>query len=395
MGKIALSLFLLLYSFNSTGASGAVADYALAQKCYHSLDKTSPKGWQACLRKFETVLKKYPGTLHAKKALFSMARLFQERSEVSKALSLYNQFLRDYPKDALADDSLFQIARMRIENQKDEAKGRRALEAILERYPGGDRREAALRDLEKIKNGTTDQQEAKEDFTIRTLVIDPGHGGNDPGAKGVAGTKEADVSLQIARKLAFHLKKKLGLNVLLTRTNNRHVSLAERNRLANTKKADLFISIHANANPSRSASGVQTFYLNNATSSAGRQLAERENKEAGKKLSLTETILTTMLQNANTVESRDLAASVQKMLVGRLRKGYSNVEDLKVETALFDVLIGAKCPSILVETSFITHPLEEKRLKDAKYQWALAEGIAKGVETYITARKQLAVSSSL
>lgn len=390
---IVLSFFLSVPFSSAVGNS--ITDYSKAQKCYHSLDKTSLKGWKSCLRQFEAVLEKYPGTLHAKKALFSMARLFQERSEVSKALSLYNQFLRDYPKDALADDSLFQIARLRNEQQKETAKARRALEAILERYPSGDMAAGASKYLKNLGLERVAEERTDSTFLLKTVVIDPGHGGNDLGARGVAGTKEAEVSLQIAQKLAFHLKKKLGLNVLLTRTNNKTVSLEERTRLANNKKADLFISIHANAHASQKVKGVQTFYLNNATSSAAQELANRENKVAGKTLSLSERILTTLLQNANTLESRDLAHLIQENLVLKLSQNYSGVEDLKVDTAIFQVLDGVSCPSILIETSFITNPLEEKRLKDAKYQWTLAEGIAGGVEKYRRARQQLAGSSSL
>ncbi|MBI4125148.1 MAG: N-acetylmuramoyl-L-alanine amidase [Deltaproteobacteria bacterium] len=401
----------------------AVNDYAFAQKCYHSLNKSSAGGWGHCIEKFEQVVAKYPDTPQAQKAIYSVGRLSHEKYEMDgksedleRALQFYNRFLKEYPKDSMADDCLYHIAVLRFEKQGDRTRALRALGALLQRYPEGDRAGAALGLLKQIGGeepaaaqerpgpavpelaprripDPAQNTAAKEkDFMVRTVVIDPGHGGNDPGARGMAGTKEAEVSLQIARKLAFHLKKKLGLNVLLTRTNNRHVSLEERTGLANRQKADLFISIHANAHASRQVRGIQTFYLNNATSEAARKLANRENKVAGRTLSLSERILTTMLQNANTLESRDLAHWVQQTLVSRLSRNYSGIEDLKVDTAIFQVLDGVECPSILVETSFITNPREEQRLRDSEYQWSLADGMTQGIGKYIQSRNALASS---
>ena len=227
---------------------------------------------------------------------------------------------------------------------------------------------------------------------IRRIVIDPGHGGKDPGAIGPRGIKEKDVALQIAKKLALRLKKDLGLEVYLTRTKDVFLSLEERSAFAERKKADLFISIHANAADSKDLKGVETFYLNNASSRAAERLADRENKMSTKKMNDVQTILTTMLQNANTEESRDIAGHVQKNLMGSLQKHYSGVEDLSVHTALFYVLVGAKSPSILVETSFVTNPKEEMRLKDSQYQWSMALGITNGIRKYIEQQSKYASS---
>lgn len=397
MKRIRLIFIVLFFLTGSLLASeeSAVSEYAFAQKCYHSLDKTSSQGWSRCIDKFQKVRAKYPESLYSKKALFSIGRLSQEMYELSgnsqdleRAFKIYNQFLKSYPKETLADDCLYRIAKLRFEKEKDREKAERALEVLLQRYPEGDMAEPAKTFLTNLKENKNSVMEIHGN--IRTVVIDPGHGGEDTGARGKLGTLESVVALQIARKVAVEIKKKMGVDVTLTRTNNKQVSLAERTALANHKKADLFISIHANAHASQKVKGIQTFYLNNATSEAAQELANRENKVAGKKLSLPERILTTMLQNANTLESRDLAHSVQQTLVSRLNRSYSEIKDLEVDTAIFQVLDGVRCPSILIETSFITNLTEEKRLKDSRYQWAIAEGIAQGVTKYIQAQKTVA-----
>lgn len=434
MGLRRSLLFLGFFLAAPIGAvsGNVVADYAFAQKCYHRLDKSSAAGWDRCIQQFEKLVLKYPKTSHAKKALFSVARLSQEKhqiaqeaSDLAKALKIYNYFLRTYPKDSMADDVLYRIAKLRFEKEDDKIKAKRALETLLERYPNGDMAERALIYLERMRDSQAviTVQDIKEEepkpkvkkpvisvssppkpalkmekgkrdkVLIRTIVIDPGHGGDDVGAKGRGGTKESVVDLQVARKVAFRLRKQLGIETYLTRTNNKMVSLDERNVFANQKEADLFISIHANGSSIREASGVQTFYLNNASDEAASRLAAQENKHSGKKMALSDKILTTMLQNANTEESRDLARSVQSSLVDRLRKDYTQVKNLKVGTALFYVLVGTKCPSILVEISFITNPKEEAHLKDSAYQWAIADGLSQGIKKYIEKRQKIATSS--
>jgi len=217
-------------------------------------------------------------------------------------------------------------------------------------------------------------------------VIDPGHGGDQKGAVGPGGTKEKDIALAISKKLANQIRKKTGAKVYLTRSGDKTLSLEARDRFAVRRGADLFISVHANAATNRSMSGIETYYLNNATDRAAQKLAARENRASRKKLSDVEHILSTMLQNIDTVESRKLAIKVQGSLMKRMRKRYPGVKNRKVRSALFYVLVGAKCPAILVETSFISNPREEKRLKNKNYQDHLSIAIADGVERYLRTR---------
>ncbi|MDO8527136.1 MAG: N-acetylmuramoyl-L-alanine amidase [Deltaproteobacteria bacterium] len=418
----------------------ALTDYAFAQKCYHSLDKTTAKGWDRCVHQFEAIVKDYPKSQEAPKALFSVGRLSEEKYNVThnegdlqNAFKSYNEFLKRYSSHPMSDDALYRIGVLRHEKQRDKVKAEKAFHAVLERFPNGDMAVPAQDYLGKLEGTggggdkglvTSDQEtvnnpvitvkppieeitdleedlppptkklkpDSQNEFQINTVVIDPGHGGDDPGAIGPKGTKEAVVALQIARKVAFKLKNELGLTTYLTRTRNETLPLEDRDTLANKKKADLFISIHANANDSPKVSGVQTYYLNNATNQAAKRLAARENRASKKQLNVSDTILSTMLQNANTEESRDLARAVQKSLLFHLQKKYPPVKNLKVDSALFYVLVGAKCPGILVETSFITNPKEEKRLKDSEYQWTLAEAITKGVKQYVNSRQKVASS---
>ncbi len=131
-------------------------------------------------------------------------------------------------------------------------------------------------------------------------------------------------------------------------------------------------------------SGIETYYLNNASDAAAGKLAKRENKAAKKKLSQVEHILSTMLQNYDTAESEVLASDVQGSLMSRMGKRYEGIRNRRVRSALFYVLFGAKCPAILVESSFISNPREEKRLKDHDYQEELARSILDGIQKYVS-----------
>lgn len=226
------------------------------------------------------------------------------------------------------------------------------------------------------------------------IVIDPGHGGKDPGAIGTFGKKkkkwsvrEKDVVLQISKQLAPALKKKLGAKVSLTRSDDRFLTLGERNRIANRRQCDLFLSVHANAAKNPKAEGLEIYSLNKATDEASRRLAARENEGAPAEEQDIEAILSDLLQTAVAEESAILAAEVEKYFRKRLQPKYK-IERIEAKTALFYVLVGAKCPSLLVETGFVTNEKEGKRLKQAGYQKDLANAIAEGVAAYLAKSEQ-------
>jgi len=214
------------------------------------------------------------------------------------------------------------------------------------------------------------------------IVIDPGHGGDEEGAVGPHGVREKDVTLQIAQMAADQLRTQLGAKVWLTRKKDKNVSLEKRYKMAKKKKADLFISIHANASPNHKHNGIETYYLNNATDEAALKLAARENQSWKGSRSDIDQVLSTMMQNAVTDESRMLADNVHKNIVKNVNSRYKGVRDRKVRSALFYVLVGTQCPSILVETAFITNPREEMRLADPTYQQQIADAIVVGVKDF-------------
>ncbi len=227
---------------------------------------------------------------------------------------------------------------------------------------------------------------------VRKIIIDPGHGGKDPGAPGYfKGVNEKDITLQIAKKLAKKMRSKLKCNVLLTRTRDHYLTLEERTAIANTKNADLFISIHCNASRNRRIRGIETYYLNLATDNQAIEVAARENATSRRNISDLESILNDLMKNEKINESSRLAEDVQKSLCHGMKRKYSGVVNLGVKQAPFYVLIGARMPSILIETSFLSNRKECKRLLSSKYQNALCDSIIKGVEKYIksTNPKQL------
>ncbi|MFZ9888108.1 MAG: N-acetylmuramoyl-L-alanine amidase family protein [Myxococcota bacterium] len=224
---------------------------------------------------------------------------------------------------------------------------------------------------------------------VKRVVIDPGHGGKDTGAVGKKGTREKDVALQIAKQVRAKLRERLpDIEVLMTRETDAFVALEERTRIANDASADLFISIHANANPSRKVSGVETYYLNITHDRYAIRLAARENTHSGddKRISDLQFILADLAMKSNVDESIRLGTEVQKSLIGRLRQNYGAVHDHGLKHALFYVLMGARMPAILVETSFISNRTEEERLRSTKYREAVADGIVLGVERFVEAR---------
>jgi N-acetylmuramoyl-L-alanine amidase len=219
---------------------------------------------------------------------------------------------------------------------------------------------------------------------VSRIVIDPGHGGRDYGAPGyLKGVHEKNVVLKLARRLAKKIRKELGCEVIMTRNSDRNLTLEERTAIANTKNADLFISIHTNAARDRRAYGIETFFLNLATDNDAILVAARENATSTKNISDLETILSDLMQNAKINESSRLAVHVQKSMNRHLRKHYSRIKSKGVKQAPFYVLLGAQMPAILIETSFISNPRECKRLNDTAYQDRMSEAIVEGIKEYI------------
>ena len=219
------------------------------------------------------------------------------------------------------------------------------------------------------------------------IVIDPGHGGHDPGAKG-AGTTEAELVLDVSLRLAQLLEKVPGLEVVLTRKTDDYVPLQERTAIANRENADLFLSIHANANSSAQAQGVETYFLNFATTLSAAAVAARENAASGQNMGELPDVVKTIALNNKLDESRDFATFVQREMVAKLRPANKAIRDLGVKQAPFVVLIGAAMPSVLAEISFMTNPQEAKLLKSSAYRQRIAEALFEAVRTYQASLKK-------
>ncbi|HET9597509.1 MAG TPA: N-acetylmuramoyl-L-alanine amidase, partial [Anaeromyxobacteraceae bacterium] len=229
---------------------------------------------------------------------------------------------------------------------------------------------------------------------IRRIVVDAGHGGHDAGAIGPSRVREKDVTLAMARRLARRLEER-GFEVVLTRDSDRYVALEERTAIANARRGDLFVSLHANAHPRRDRRGLETYVLDVADGRYARRLAARENgawREEGDAGLDVRRILTDLDARASAEASRRLAGQVQAELVSGLRARVGEVRDLGVKSAVFYVLLGARMPAILVETAFISNRAEERRLASPRYQEEVAGSVARAVEAF--ARREARVASA-
>ena len=213
------------------------------------------------------------------------------------------------------------------------------------------------------------------------IVIDPGHGGKDNGAKSRHGLLEKEVNLKISKRLKKILESRYGYQVILTRTDDTFIPLEERGEIANVNDAELFVSVHVNAAKRLSAHGIETYYLGNANSDRAQETAARENGELvhSVKDNQVQQILASLISTTKINDSAILAGHVQERLHSSVKKKYSNVKDLGVKEGPFFVLHDTNMPSILVEVGFITNSGEEKRLKKSAYLDRLASSIARGI----------------
>jgi N-acetylmuramoyl-L-alanine amidase len=217
---------------------------------------------------------------------------------------------------------------------------------------------------------------------IRKIVLDPGHGGRDPGAIGLRGVAEKDIVLSIAKKLSRKLEREMGVQVVLTRRNDSFVPLEDRTATANAENADLFISLHTNASPNREARGIETYYLDNTTDEASVRLAARENATSRRNISDLQFILSDLTQNSKLEDSISLAHHLHASLVSQVSERYGGVTDLGVKKALFYVLVGARMPSVLAEIFFITNKQEWRQLTSQATQKTIVDALYEGIKKY-------------
>jgi N-acetylmuramoyl-L-alanine amidase len=218
---------------------------------------------------------------------------------------------------------------------------------------------------------------------VSRIVIDPGHGGHDPGAS-AKGTTEAELVLDVSLRLQKLLEKERGVEVILTRRTDEFVPLQERTAIANREGADLFLSIHANASANDQARGIETYFLNFANNLSAAAVAARENAASGQSMGALPDFVKAIALNNKLDESHELATLVQQTMVERLRTLDEGVKDLGVKQAPFLVLIGASMPSVLAEISFLTNADDVKLVKSSAYRQRVAEALFTAIRTYQT-----------
>jgi N-acetylmuramoyl-L-alanine amidase len=218
---------------------------------------------------------------------------------------------------------------------------------------------------------------------VKTIIVDPGHGGKDPGASAFD-LKEKDIVLDIAKNLRGLIRKNHpNIKVLLTRETDCFIELEARTAFANQHKGDLFLSIHVNASIRPKLAGAETYFLNLTTDDEALSLAAKENQTSLKSISDLQTILNDLMINSKINESRDLAETVQASMIHITGNSNHGLRNLGVKQAPFTVLIGAQMPSILIEAGFLTNKTENQFLKTSDYKKTLASGIYRGIKDYM------------
>ncbi len=436
-----MTLFALLVSVAVTasaakGADPAEAAWTAAKTARADLKADEKKKkfrhhWQNVAKKLEAVAAKYPKSPRAAEALLAAAQTYEELSKLSAnqedADAARKLYAKAKPASAAkakgrasapvaaaaakkpkkpAEVQVSRIAeafkKLELPVAPKEAVAEEAApvaESSSLHVPSMEELAEKLRDVRVGEREVKSMRGAAADpelslaeqlgLKVKRVIIDAGHGGHDTGAIGKGGTQEKDVALKISLKLA-KLLSEAGLEVLLTRDDDTFVRLEDRTAFANKNKGDLFISVHCNSAPTRNLGGVETYTLNTSSDRYNIRLAARENAHAERGVGDLQLILADLATKANTEESSRLADRVQRELVTGLKDKNPLVRDLGHKEALFFVLLGAKMPAILVETSFLSNANEERLLASDAYQSDIADAIAEGVKGFLDERSRVA-----
>ncbi|HMJ10579.1 MAG TPA: N-acetylmuramoyl-L-alanine amidase [Polyangiaceae bacterium] len=237
--------------------------------------------------------------------------------------------------------------------------------------------------IDVSKHATPDVKSSHgQPLSIRRVVLDPGHGGHDPGATGPGGLREKDVTLDIAHRAAPLLARELGVVTLLTRDGDDFVALDERAARANAFHADLFVSIHCNASEDGRAGGVMTFVLDESRDAVASRIAARENAASAAAAAELANAMSRVVDVGGRARSLHFADLLQRATMASLSGHYPDVSDQGIRRAGFYVLAGARMPAVLFETSFISNPTSESRLNTGDYRQRMADGIVNAVRAY-------------
>jgi N-acetylmuramoyl-L-alanine amidase len=222
---------------------------------------------------------------------------------------------------------------------------------------------------------------------VRKIVLDPGHGGADPGAPAAGGVWEKDITLDVAQRLRLLLVEG-GFEVLLTREKDETVSLRERAQFANYQRGDLFVSIHFNALQSRSYRGLETYYLGATTDPHVERLTGAENRTSGYSMADFRRLLEGVYVHVRQTESRQLAESIHRGLATSLLKGNPAIKDSGVKPAPFLVLVATEMPGILAEVSYLSNAEDARLLAEPSYRAEIARALFQGIRGYADVRNR-------
>jgi N-acetylmuramoyl-L-alanine amidase len=228
---------------------------------------------------------------------------------------------------------------------------------------------------------------------VQTVVVDPGHGGRDPGATGIGGLREKDVNLSIAKRLAKRLKSR-GFQVILTRSDDRSLSLEERTAIAESAGGDVFISIHANASRRSKTRGIEIYTLDANHERHSLDVVSRENGVPASKLDPLQRVLAKLRVDEVATNSERLAGLVHANVIAGARRNKRSLPDLGLKKGPFYVLFMSSMSSVLVEAGFLTNKRDAKLLRSAKFQRELADEITRGVDQYRTQMEASIISSA-
>ena len=229
---------------------------------------------------------------------------------------------------------------------------------------------------------------------LQRIVIDPGHGGHDEGTQGPKGLLEKDLVLDVSQRLGKLIAEKMGTEVIYTRSDDTFIPLQGRTALANDKKADLFLSIHANSSPAPAITGVETYYLNFTEAKDALAVASRENAGAAQSVFDLHDIVEKISAHDKASESRDFAERIQAALFAFSAKTFPTEKNRGVKKAPFVVLIGANMPSVLAEIGFVSNSREEALLMKPEYRQKLAEALFRGVSKYAESLSHFQVAAN-
>ena len=416
-----ISEFENIIRMDAESASADDAQYAIASSWVWCIKLGDAEAPQRAIAAFRRLIYTYPDSDHLPQAHYWIARCYTLIGDSARAAHHYQIVTNRYADTDIAAQSLLALGRTYAEHGYDT----RAETLYVEIIESAAKKEivtTASQELKELKTPQNPQTPPSDEtpsqpkieppeksepptadpetltpgsltrefgLTAKTIVIDAGHGGKDPGGGSNGNVIEKPIVLSISKKIGAILTAK-GYTVLLTRDTDRFIPLKERTAFAIKHKADLFLSIHANASGNSRANGIETYYLDvTSTDKNAEIIAARENANSGYSIQELETLLKGLIVESKSEDSRRLAKHVQQELVAS-----TGAADRGVKHARFVVLIGTSVPAILIETGFVTNPTEGKKLTSDTYQQKVASAIVRGIEKFLGSTEQISQNSA-